>query len=63
VKRIWTLIPLFLVGLIFLVGCSSKPPTPGPLTEEQKQKIKEEDRNVDDEERSGSGTATPIKRR
>lgn len=34
-----------------------------PLTDEQRQKIKEDDKRIDDEERSGAGTAVPRKKR
>lgn len=34
-----------------------------PLTEEQKQQIKEQDKRVDDDERGGSGTASSARRR
>jgi hypothetical protein len=45
-------------------GCSGSPAlNTAPLTEEEKQKIREEDKRVEDEERSGSGTATPAKKK
>ncbi len=50
--------------LIGVTGCSSDPtPNTAPLTEEEKQKIREEDKRVEDEERSGSGTATQPKKK
>jgi hypothetical protein len=47
------------------VGCGDgRPPlNTAPLTDEEKQKIKEQDKMIDDEERSGSGTATPAKKK
>lgn len=64
--KIFRFRPLILAALVAAVsiGCSgSVAMNTDPLTDEQKQKIKEEDRRVDDEEKSGSGTASPVKRR
>ncbi len=54
-----------LLLLALLSGCGGGDPAPNttPLTEERKRKIKEEDRRIDESERSGSGTATPTKKR
>lgn len=47
-----------------LVGCgSSKTVNTAPLSDEQKVKIKAADQGLEDEERSGSGTATPVKKK
>jgi hypothetical protein len=56
---------MLLVGLIGAAGCggSNPPPNTAPLTAEQKAAILSEDQRIDKEERSGSGTATPRKRR
>ena len=46
------------------LGCSGSPAlNTAPLTEEEKQKIREEDKRVEDEERGGSGTATTAKKK
>jgi hypothetical protein len=34
-----------------------------PMTDEEVRKMKEEDRQIDDQERSGSGSATPARRK
>lgn len=45
-------------------GCDSSPSlNTAPLTEEEKQKIREEDKRVEDEERGGSDSATPAKKK
>ena len=56
---------LLLAGVAGAVGCSggSPPPNTAPLTPEQKAKIQSEDKQVEEAERSGSGTATPRRRR
>ncbi len=43
-------------------GCGSTPPSTAPLTDEQKQRMKAEDKAVDDDEKSGSGTAVGKKK-
>jgi hypothetical protein len=46
---------LALAGLALIVGgCGSSNKTPGPLTEEQKRLIIEEDKRVADEESGGT---------
>ena len=42
------------------LGCSGSDTklNTAPLTEEQKQQIREQDQRIDEEERSGSGTAS-----
>ncbi|HVK17044.1 MAG TPA: hypothetical protein VM533_08845 [Fimbriiglobus sp.] len=60
--RYWVL----MIGLAATVGvgCSGSPAlNTAPLTEEEKQKIREEDKRVEDDERGGSGTATPAKKK
>ena len=49
-----------LLALLGGAGCSGSNLglNTAPLTEEEKQKIKEADKRVEDEERSGSGQAT-----
>jgi hypothetical protein len=46
-------------------GCGGDNPKPNtaPMTEEEVRQMKEEDRRIDEAERSGSGSATPAKRR
>ncbi|HUR55271.1 MAG TPA: hypothetical protein VMZ71_14145 [Gemmataceae bacterium] len=53
---------LVLLAAIAAAGCGGVTPNTAPLTDEQKQKIKEEDRRIDDEEKSGSGTAVKAKK-
>jgi hypothetical protein len=56
---------ILLAGILALAaaGCgNSTTLNTAPLTDEEKQKIKEEDRRIDDEERSGSGTKVPRKK-
>jgi len=50
-------------GLLWAVGCDSQPkPNTAPMTDEEVRKMKEEDRQIDDAERAGSGTATGKKK-
>lgn len=51
---------LALAGALAVAGCggSNPPMNKAPLTDAEKAAIKEQDKQVDDEERSGSGTAT-----
>jgi hypothetical protein len=52
---------LVLLGLVGALGCGGEPAlNTAPLTEEQKQQIREEDRRIDAEERSGG--FMPVKR-
>ncbi|HJZ93422.1 MAG TPA: hypothetical protein VKE40_21270 [Gemmataceae bacterium] len=46
-------------GLLGILGCdgNSKPNTK-PMTEEEIRQMKEQDRQIDEDERGGSGTAT-----
>jgi hypothetical protein len=46
-------------------GCGGGSPTPNtaPMTEEEVRQMREEDRQIDEVERSGSGSATPAKKR
>jgi hypothetical protein len=57
-SRIMTLV--LLAGLAWAVGCgrSSTELNTDPLTDEQKAKIRAEDQQTEQAERSGSGTAT-----
>jgi hypothetical protein len=61
--RSWVL----MIGLMAVgggMGCSGAPTlNTAPLTEEELRKIREEDKRVEDDERSGSGTATPAKKK
>ena len=53
-----------LVGLTS-TGCGGgdvKPNT-APMTDEEVRKMREEDRQIDDQEKGGSGTATPAQKR
>jgi hypothetical protein len=52
-------------GAASLVGCGSGDPPLNntKMTEEQIRVMKEEDKRIDDEERSGSGTAVGRKKR
>ena len=56
---------VLLIGLAGAAGCNggNPPMNTAPLTDEQKAKIRAEDKQIEDEERSGSGTATKRKRR
>ena len=50
---------------VLAAGCGGgdvKPNT-APMTEEEVRRMKEEDRRVDEAERSGSGSATPARGR
>ena len=52
------------VVLVALAGCGDKKFEPKELTDEQKQKVKAEDKEVADEESQGSaGKAKPAKKR
>lgn len=53
------------VGLVAFtsVGCGSQTQNTAPLTDEQKAKVKAEDRLIEEDERSGSGQATRSKKR
>jgi hypothetical protein len=54
---------LVLLAALAAAGCGSEvTPNTAPLTDEQKQKIKEEDQRIDDEEKSGAGTAVKAKK-
>ena len=57
----WLLLAIALAA----AGCGSRQPplNTAPLSTEEKAKIKARDLEVDQEERSGSGTATPRKKR
>jgi hypothetical protein len=44
-------------------GGSDVKPNTAPMTDEEVRKMKEEDRQIDDQERSGSGSATPARRK
>jgi hypothetical protein len=51
-------------GAVATAGCGGKTTmNTAPLTDEQKAQIKAADKSVDDEERSGSGTAQPAKKK
>jgi hypothetical protein len=51
-------------GLLWAVGCGGQPkPNTEPMTEEEVRKMQEEDRQIDDAERAGSGTATGKKKK
>lgn len=63
--RPW-MMPLLLFPILGLGGCGSeKSPynATTPLTEDQGRSIRVADKAVDDAERSGGGTATPVKRK
>jgi hypothetical protein len=47
-------------GLLVVLGCGDGQPKMNtrPMTEEEIRQMKENDRQVDEDERSGSGTAT-----
>ena len=38
-------------------------PNTAPMTDEEVRKMKEEDRQIDDQERRGSGSATPARKK
>ena len=44
-------------------GCGSQAVSTAPLTEDQKLKVQAEDKALDDEEKSGSGTAVAKKKK
>src|SRR5262245_10470142 len=57
-----------LIGLVFVVlttsGCGGdSTPNTSAMSDEEIRKMKEEDRKIDDEERGGSGSATPARKR
>lgn len=53
-----------LLGMLGSFGCGGTlPMNTAKMTEEEIRKMKEDDRRVEDEERSGSGTASPPKKR
>lgn len=54
---------LLLALAVGSAGCGSQAPSTAPLTEEQKQRIQAEDKAIDDEEKSGSGTAVHVKKK
>ena len=52
------------VTALFVCGCGgSVKPNTNPMTEEEIRQMKEDDRRIDEAERSGSGTATPARKR
>ena len=53
---------LVLLAALGGAGCGGVTPNTAPLTDEQKQKIKEDDQRIDDEEKSGAGTAVKTKK-
>ena len=54
---------LVLLAALAAGGCGGVTPNTAPLSDEQKQKIKEDDRRIDDEEKSGSGTAVKVNKK
>ncbi|HKB03619.1 MAG TPA: hypothetical protein VKD90_15455 [Gemmataceae bacterium] len=51
-----------LLGLT--AGCGGDPkPNTAPMTEEEVRQMRDEDRRIDEAEKSGSGSATPAKSR
>lgn len=58
------LVLLTVLAPVVLTGCGdSQALHTGKMTDEEIQKMKDEDRRIDDEERSGSGTAVHKKKR
>jgi hypothetical protein len=63
-KRIIVLfVSILLTGVAGCGGCSKTTLNTAPLSDEEKAQIQEQDRQVEDDERRGSGTAVPRKGR
>jgi hypothetical protein len=56
-----------LLGVVFAglaAGCGGPPkPNTAPMTKEEIQKVREEDSRIESDERSGSGSATSVRKK